>query len=104
MFWNLSQKVVEFLELTGPSGRSFQIAIERRGTSGRLLDQRSNQPQEFFSGPLPAAMRKACTSNGTRSRLNKSERQCEKEAERERAHNKMHGQPPSAQPTTSALI
>ena len=104
MFWNLSQKVVEFLELTGPSGRSFQIAIERRGTSGQLLDQRSNQPQEFFSGPLTAAMRKACTGNGTRSRLNKSERQCEKEAERERAHNKMHDQPPPARPTTSALI
>src|SRR5213596_2891360 len=33
-------------------------------------------------------------SNGTRSRLNKSERQCEKEAERERAHNKMHDPAP----------
>jgi hypothetical protein len=39
-----------------------------------------------------------------RSRLNKSEHQCEKEAERERAHNKMHDQPPPARPTTSALI
>ena len=29
-------------------GRSFQIAIEHRGTSGKLLDQRSNQAQEFL--------------------------------------------------------
>src|SRR5439155_16569276 len=43
-------------------------------------------------------------SNGERSRLNKSEQHCEKEAQRECAHNKMHDQPPSAQPTTSPLI
>jgi hypothetical protein len=30
-------------------GQSFQIeAIEHRGTSGELLDQRSNQAQEFL--------------------------------------------------------
>jgi hypothetical protein len=38
------------------------------------------------------------------SRLNKSEQHCEKEGERKRAHNKMHDQPPSAQPKTSPLI
>ena len=31
-----------------PFGRSFQTAIEHRGTSGQLLDQGSNQPQEFL--------------------------------------------------------
>jgi hypothetical protein len=31
-----------------PSERSFQIALEHRGTSGELLDQSSNQVQEFL--------------------------------------------------------
>ena len=49
VFWSLPQKVVESLKLTGTSGRSCQIeAIENRGTSGELLDQRSNQAQEFL--------------------------------------------------------
>src|SRR6266705_3117989 len=48
VFWSLPQKVVEFLELPGASGDHFQIeAIEHRGDLGELLDQRSNQAQEF---------------------------------------------------------
>jgi hypothetical protein len=37
-------------EINWNFGRSFQIeAIEHRGTSGEVLDQRSNQVQEFFA-------------------------------------------------------
>jgi hypothetical protein len=48
VFWSLPQKVVEFLELTGTSGDHSKSAIEHRGTSGELLDQSSNQAQEFL--------------------------------------------------------
>src|SRR5260370_16656143 len=42
VFWSLSQKVVASLKLTATSPDLSKSPIQHRGTSGELLDQRSN--------------------------------------------------------------